>query len=169
MPRTEQQKVSRLQKDRADRADPVKGPKIRAQVVECGKRWRERHADEDRRRQRGWRVGTPGGMVATARESSKARGLDFAITKADVRIPSRCPVLGIPLDPSAAPRSANLPSLDRIDPRLGYVPGNVWVISWRANMLKHNATLEDLEALVRAMKTHNFRSHAHAWFQRKAA
>jgi hypothetical protein len=31
---------------------------------------------------------------------------------------------------------------------LGYVPGNVMVVSWRANTLKGNATLAELQTLV---------------------
>jgi hypothetical protein len=40
------------------------------------------------------------------------------------------------------------PSLDKIIPELGYVPGNVAILSYRANRLKSDATLEELEALV---------------------
>lgn len=40
------------------------------------------------------------------------------------------------------------PSLDRIIPTLGYVPGNVWVISHRANELKRDATLQEIQMLA---------------------
>ncbi len=39
-------------------------------------------------------------------------------------------------------------SLDRIDNSKGYIPGNVAVISWRANLIKNSSTLEELEAVV---------------------
>ena len=42
----------------------------------------------------------------------------------------------------------NFPSLDRIDNSKGYVPGNIAVISMRANMIKNNATLAELKAIV---------------------
>jgi hypothetical protein len=42
----------------------------------------------------------------------------------------------------------NSPTLDRIIPSLGYVRGNVKVISMRANVLKHNASLDELKKLV---------------------
>lgn len=63
-------------------------------------------------------------------------------------VPKRCPILGIPLvfSSSQLPQS---PSLDRIDNRLGYVPGNVQVVSWRANELKKDATPRELIALGR--------------------
>lgn len=41
----------------------------------------------------------------------------------------------------------NAPSLDRINNDLGYVPGNVMVISRRANIIKKDATLDELVAI----------------------
>lgn len=43
----------------------------------------------------------------------------------------------------------NSPSIDRLDPTRGYVPDNVWIVSNRANTLKGDATLEELEELCR--------------------
>ena len=40
------------------------------------------------------------------------------------------------------------PSLDQIVPGLGYVKGNVQVISHRANTLKSDGTLEEFKKLV---------------------
>ena len=48
-----------------------------------------------------------------------------------------CPVLGIPLV-FGVPKNANTLSFDRLIPKLGYVRGNVCVISYRANTLKNN-------------------------------
>ena len=57
-------------------------------------------------------------------------------------IPDVCPVLGIPLDQDPkgkGERSDNSPSLDKFIPSLGYVKGNIHIISWRANHLKNDA------------------------------
>lgn len=40
------------------------------------------------------------------------------------------------------------PALDRLDPLLGYVKGNVVWISSRANRIKYDATLEELKKVV---------------------
>ena len=67
-------------------------------------------------------------------------------------------MLGIKLNThvgeTKAGAKADSPSLDRINPNLGYIKGNVWVISYRANMIKNNATLEELELLTRNLKDH---------------
>ena len=44
------------------------------------------------------------------------------------------------------------PSLDRIDGAKGYVKGNVRVISHRANMLKNDATIEELELVLKDLR-----------------
>ncbi len=49
-------------------------------------------------------------------------------------------------------QAGSTPSLDRIDSSLGYVKGNVWVISWRANHIKTDASLEELKQLVAGLE-----------------
>lgn len=62
-------------------------------------------------------------------------------------VPTYCPIFGIKLVPGVGRQSPNSPSLDRIIPKKGYVPGNVQVISWRANSLKKDANLRELADL----------------------
>ncbi len=99
-----------------------------------------------------WRVSPEGKrwiMWRSAKTRAQKAGLPFTISVTDVVVPERCPLLGVPLFLGDRKRRANSPSLDRIDPRLGYVPGNVWVISFRANAIKQDALLPELEILVR--------------------
>lgn len=42
----------------------------------------------------------------------------------------------------------NSATLDRLIPKLGYVPGNVAVISDRANRIKADATVEEITAVA---------------------
>jgi len=44
------------------------------------------------------------------------------------------------------------PSLDRLVGDLGYVPMNVVVISYRANRMKNDSTLAELEQLVKFLR-----------------
>jgi hypothetical protein len=87
--------------------------------------------------------------LSKLRERARARGLPFAITLADLPIPEMCPILGLRLSFSSNGNSPNAPSVDRIDSRIGYVRGNVQVVSFRANTLKRDAELEELVALGR--------------------
>ena len=87
-------------------------------------------------------------MLWSARERARRGAYPCTITAADIVIPEFCPVLGIKIEPALNKPGPASPSLDKIIPKLGYVPGNVWVISQRANQLKNNATLSELRLLV---------------------
>lgn len=89
-------------------------------------------------------------MLQNARVRAREAGLPFTITKEDLVIPSNCPILGIPLFPARGRRGGgdNSPSLDKIIPERGYVPGNIIIISNRANRLKSDATMEELRDIA---------------------
>lgn len=91
-------------------------------------------------------------LVHKAKIRSKKDGIPFALTPDDLQIPKTCPLLGIDLDLSSSGRSGSMPSLDKIIPERGYVPGNVWVVSWRANRIKSDASIWELEALARNLR-----------------
>ena len=82
-------------------------------------------------------------MLNGARNRAKSKGIEFNLSSDDITIPTFCPVLGTEMEN---------PSLDRINPLLGYTKGNICVISFRANRLKNNATIEELEAILAYMK-----------------
>lgn len=84
-------------------------------------------------------------MFDRAKGRSARLGREFTITMDDFEIGEKCPVFGIPYEFS--PKSPWVPSIDRIDSNIGYVPGNIQVISWRANWLKNNMTAKEAEAL----------------------
>lgn len=86
-------------------------------------------------------------LLERARSRARRRGLPFALHRDDITMPACCPMLGIPLR-LQGPRSANSPSLDRLDPAQGYVPNNVRVISDHANRLKGDRTLSQLKNLA---------------------
>lgn len=76
--------------------------------------------------------------------------MPFSITEKDIPIPTHCPVLGVVLKPvgGGMHHRPDSPSVDEILPGKGYVPGNVAVISWRANSLKRDGSLEDFCKIV---------------------
>jgi len=75
-------------------------------------------------------------------------GIEFTIPFEDVEWPSHCPILGIEIDYESDRRSENSPSFIRISGSMGYVSGNVTVVSWRANRIKNDGTLEEHQAIV---------------------
>lgn len=83
-----------------------------------------------------------------ARKNASKRGRDFDITVHDLHVPEICPLLAIPIKTFPGRLCDNSASVDRIDTTKGYVKGNVWVVSNKANRIKSNATLAELEMLV---------------------
>lgn len=87
-------------------------------------------------------------LLQHAKKRAREKGIECSLTLQDITIPKVCPVLGIPLFIGTGKFGPNSPSLDRKDPEKGYVPGNVLVMSFRANLLKNNASVEELEKVV---------------------
>lgn len=91
---------------------------------------------------------------------AKAKGIPFLIELEDIDRPEFCPVLGTKLqyginhntNETKWKKHPNRASFDKVIPSLGYIPGNVFIISLEANRLKSNASLGQLEALVKYMK-----------------
>lgn len=92
-------------------------------------------------------------LLVKARNRAKNKNIECSIDESDIIIPDVCPLLGIPLVKGKGNPAAGSPSVDRIDPSKGYVKGNIWVISWRANKLKSDASLDELERLVLGLKS----------------
>ncbi len=75
-------------------------------------------------------------------------GIPFNLSIEDIVIPDRCPALGIPLRPGSGVSHDGSPQLDRLVPDLGYVKGNVVVISRLANTIKQRATANQIRAVA---------------------
>jgi hypothetical protein len=94
-------------------------------------------------------------MLNTAKHNASKKGRPFTITFNDVIWNDVCPVFGTKLNygkPSNGKNSYDSPSLDCTIPSLGYVPGNVVVMSWRANRIKADGSLAELEKLLEYMR-----------------
>lgn len=70
---------------------------------------------------------------------------DFNISVDDITIPKVCPYLGSPISTEIDDiDKPNYFSIDRIDSSKGYVKDNIQIISKLANIMKNNATIEEL-------------------------
>ena len=82
-------------------------------------------------------------MLERARQRARRKGLDFNLTIEDITpLPTHCPVFGQELKPGNGQQNPNAYSLDRVDNSKGYVRGNVAVVSYMANRLKNDGTIE---------------------------
>lgn len=91
-------------------------------------------------------------MLSRAKNRAKKNNLPFNLELGDIVIPDICPLLGIKIKSTEVRNSPNNPSLDKIIPEKGYIKGNIWIISNRANTLKNDASLQELELLVENLK-----------------
>ena len=86
-----------------------------------------------------------------AKKRAQQQGIEFTLKEGDVVIPEYCPALGVRLELQTD--RDRTPTLDRFEPTKGYTPENTRVISWRANSLKKDGTLDELERLVSWMRS----------------
>lgn len=84
-------------------------------------------------------------ILLKARKRAKEKGLEFNLTDEDIIIPEYCPLLKVKLtNIHGQGKVLSNISLDRIDNTLGYIKGNVQVVSCLANVMKNSATKEQL-------------------------
>ena len=93
------------------------------------------------------------------RQEAEKENIPFTINFDELDRPEFCPVLGVKLNYACSTgtdgkqqRDPNKASIDKVIPELGYIPGNVFVISWRANKLKSNMSINELEKILDYMK-----------------
>lgn len=89
-------------------------------------------------------------LYRQAKYRSGRKGIEFNISIEDIVMPELCPFFQTPLsfeqrEDVGYKNCMFQPSLDRIDPKKGYVKGNIWVISTLANVMKNCATAEQLK------------------------
>lgn len=127
----------------------------KASVNRTNNSWKDRNRALVRKREQvraylraGTREGYRALWLNNIKFRAKKKGIPFNITLDDLVFPETCPVLGIPLRARSGSFHDNSPSIDRNVPELGYVKGNVSIMSYRANRLKMHATLDELRKLI---------------------
>lgn len=128
----------------------------RSRCTECctkaTREWRRTISkDESLLKKRNWsRKNYQSYLLSQAKRLAKNAELPFDLTRDDIVLPGKCPLLGIDIivlsEKHKQPGSA---SIDRIVPSLGYVKGNVKIISELANRIKQDATPEQIKTLAR--------------------
>ena len=138
-------KVCKKQKPRScfSYNNKLDGPKsgYRETCKECSAKRAEK---ERERRKNDWKYKPTLAMLNNSKQRAKSSGLEHTLSVDDINIPDYCPVLGIKLDVGDRKKHGSAPSIDRIDNSKGYIKENIMIISNRANMLKNNATIDEL-------------------------
>ncbi len=83
--------------------------------------------------------------LLSKRGQARRLGIEFDLTFDSLDWPTYCPILGTTLVYGGKNNTA---SFDRIDPKKGYIIGNVRIISMEANRMKSNLNIEILNRLV---------------------
>lgn len=129
------------------------------------KRWRDSHKAERRATFNKWRSTTIAGYASRKLHTLKAnaanRGHEVTITAADIRNlvsvqEGRCVLTGRIM--VIRSRSFDSISIDRVDWRKGYMPGNVRLVTWQANSARGRGTDAELVRFCEdVIRTHNTR------------
>ena len=119
--------------------DPTQG--IRRLCKTCS---RKKADKEIERRKNNWKYKPALHMLNNSKQRAKGRNMEHTLILEDIIIPDICPILGIKLEVGDRKNHYNAPSIDRIDNTKGYTKDNIMIISAKANMLKKDATIEEL-------------------------
>lgn len=92
-------------------------------------------------------------MYRSAKGRAKKLGVVFNLTSEYIYSilpdPLVCPVFGMRLSIGSGNSKDNSPTIDRICPELGYIKGNITIMSSLANRIKSNATVEQIYSVIR--------------------
>ena len=119
-----------------------------SEIREYGKKYRDKNKDNFEFRLRALLNASKQRAISKNRENTLTLEDLLEIYPTD----NKCPVFGFTLQFNNADCRETSPSIDRIDSSKGYTKDNVQIISWKANRLKTNATVEELETLVAYLK-----------------
>lgn len=115
-------------------------------AAESKERWKQKDP------KRAWAVYAVGG----AKQRAHKTGVAFDLSNEYVRsiIPDVCPIFNTPFVFIGGKKMRlDSPTLDKIKPELGYVKGNVAVISAKANAIKSSATADEIQAVADWLRT----------------
>ncbi len=121
----ERNKERQAERDKKRQQEMFADPEKRAAYCE---RWRQYTRDNYEAR-----------LLASIKSKCKKYNIPFDLTIADIVIPTHCPKTGLQLVVhKERGKFYDTPSMDRIDPKGGYVKGNIQIVSLWYNVAKLN-------------------------------
>ena len=110
--------------------------------------WRKIHPDYMRKKR-----STFWYKMSAWKSHAKERDLEFSITDDDIKkLPLICAYSGTPLTMKVG--KDNTVSLDRVNSKLGYVPGNVVFCTRWINLMKKDKTVTEFVEMCKKVVTH---------------
>lgn len=95
------------------------------------------------------------------RARARQKNIEWNLEISDIVVPKRCPVLGMKLVMNSVTPKNNSATIDRINPKIGYIKSNVAVISHLANKIKNNATCEEIKKTYQWLKKNENNNSIH--------
>lgn len=92
-------------------------------------------------------------LVAKAKRRAKRKGIEFDLTESDIIIPDICPIMQEPfnMNPIEFREYYKGPSIHRLDNSKGYVPDNITIISYQANVMIWESSTVELERFAKGV------------------
>lgn len=92
-------------------------------------------------------------ILIKCKKRAKKKGIEFSLIREDIIFPEVCPIFKVPFNfnPKTEKEIYYGPSIDRIDCLKGYVPGNIRVISYLANVMMFTANEEERVCFARGI------------------
>ena len=82
-------------------------------------------------------------MIVKCRQRARRKSIPCEINATDIHIPNNCPICARQLIAGKKKVANASPSVDMYNPKLGYIPGNVWIICFGCNRRKGDLSGED--------------------------
>jgi len=83
-------------------------------------------------------------MLNNAKKRAIKYNIEFSLTKEDIVIPEKCPLLEVVFVLGRGRDYMYTPTIDRVDRLKGYTKDNIYIISMLANSMKNAASKEEL-------------------------
>lgn len=109
---------------------------------ECRKPQKAKHYDKNPKRK--WAEGVVAGARYRMKQVGKRDQCTITVPYILSILPNECPVFGTKFVFKGNKVSSESATLDRLVPELGYVPGNIAIISMKANRIKNAYGSEDI-------------------------
>ena len=134
---------------------PNKGKFVGLTDINGGKRFSTCSECEKDRFYKRYRSNPIPQLIYNFKKRAKLAGVPFDLEPQDIKnklnlTNTKCPVLGVNMEISKLGSKNNdlTPSIDRIDPKKGYVKDNIIVVSMRANRIKNDATVDEIRKVA---------------------